>query len=291
MTATAKASLVQGDYVMTAEDFRRITAMLHADSGIVMNEGKATLVYSRLAKRLRSLGLENFRSYCALVSSSEGVDERQQMLSALTTNLTKFFREPHHFDDLRTKVLPGLIARARRGERVRLWSAGCSNGAEPYSIGLTLLAAMPDAASYDVKVLATDIDFRMVAHAREGLYEANQIEGLPGELADRFGERSGRRGAGGTWRAGEALRDLISFRELNLLDRWPMGGRFDVIFCRNVCIYFDEPAQNALWVRFADQLSRGGTLYIGHSERLGPEAAKRLRSDGVTTYRLGEAAR
>lgn len=290
MSAQPRTSLVDGDYVMTAEDFRRIAAMLHSDSGIVMNGSKATLVYSRLAKRLRSLGLESFRDYCALVAGGEGGDERQHMLSALTTNLTRFFREPHHFDDLRTRVLPRLVERARRGERVRVWSAGCSNGAEPYSIGMTILDALPDAPSRDVRVLATDIDFRMVQAARDGDYDAGQAQGLEVQAAGRWMRaRPPAEGAG--WRAGEELRALVAFRELNLLDAWPMQGRFDAIFCRNVCIYFDEPTQEGLWSRFADRLAPGGTLYIGHSERVAGEAQARLRNDGVTTYRLAEGAR
>ena len=285
----AAASLVAGDYVMTAEDFRRITTALHAASGIVMNDSKATLVYSRLAKRLRQLGLDSFRSYCALLASRDGEDERTRMLSALTTNLTRFFREPHHFDHLRTEVLPPLLEQARRGGRVRIWSAACSNGAEAYSAAMTLLNQMPDAASRDVRVLATDIDEQMVSAARDGVYEGTATQGLTPTMCGQWMTR-GRSDGADSWSAGDALRAVVSFRQLNLLAPWPMQGKFDAIFCRNVCIYFDEETQNTLWSRFADQLSPAGVLYIGHSERVCGDALRRLRNVGVTTYRLAGTA-
>ncbi len=274
---------------MTAEDFRRLTTMLHADSGIVMNETKATLVYSRLAKRLRALGLESFRSYCALVSGADGLDERQRMLSALTTNLTRFYREPHHFEDLRTKILPPLVAALRKGGRVRIWSAGCSNGAEAYSAAMTVLSVMPDAVDHDIRILASDIDPRMVEAGRDGVYEAEQVRDAPRDLVERWMapvKQDGARAFG----AGEEMRGLVSFRELNLIGAWPMKGRFDVIFCRNVAIYFDEPTQNEIWRRFTGVLAPGGRLYIGHSERIAGEAQARLRTEGVTTYVLEGAS-
>ena len=290
MAAQQAPSPGSGEYVMTAEDFRRIAAMLYADSGIVMGEGKESLVYSRLTKRLRALGLESFRSYCALVAGAEGVDERQRMLSALTTNLTRFFREPHHFEHLKAKVLPPLAAAARRGGRVRLWSAACSNGAEAYSIAMTLLSVMPDALEHDVRVLATDIDVKMIEACRRGLYEPEQVRDAPAALRDRWMRRVQADGAE-AWEASEDLRELIAFRELNLIGAWPMRGRFDAVFCRNVAIYFDEPTQTELWRRLSEQLAPGGRLYIGHSERVGGEALGRLVSEGVTTYALAGGAR
>ena len=151
-------ALVEGEFLFTNEDFTAIARMLYDDAGIALTESKASLVYSRLAKRLRVLGIESFQDYCRLVAGSEGTSERQNMLAALTTNVTRFFREQHHFDHLRTQVLPGLVARARTRGRVRIWSAGCSTGQEPYSIALTILDALPEAAGLDVRILATDID-------------------------------------------------------------------------------------------------------------------------------------
>jgi chemotaxis protein methyltransferase CheR len=161
--APGRGSIVEGEFVFTADDFRQIAQMLHAHAGIALNEGKAALVYSRLAKRLRTLGLTSFRDYCALVEGADGVDERQKMTAALTTNVTRFYREPHHFDDLRDRVMPDLAARARAGGRVRLWSAACSNGQEPYSMALTVLSVLPEAADLDVRILATDANKPTVA--------------------------------------------------------------------------------------------------------------------------------
>jgi len=287
---SAEAPMVDGEFAMTEGDFRKIAAMLHGDAGIALPETKATLVYSRLAKRLRALGLSSFKDYCALVASSDGLDERQKMLAALTTNVTRFFREPHHFEHLRTKVLPPLLERARAGGRVRLWSAACSSGQEPYSCALTLLQAAPDLARLDVKILASDIDPNMVAEGRAGVYGESAMAGIPADLKSRGFDRVDAAG-GPAWRAKPELRDLISFRELNLIGDWPMRGRFDVIFCRNVVIYFEEDTQAHVWNRFAPVIQPGGTLYIGHSERVCGPAAELFAPAGITTYRRsGDAA-
>ena len=276
-----RAQLVDGEFLFTAEDFRTIAATLHAAAGIALPDSKATLVYSRLAKRLRALGLESFREYCALVTGAEGLDERQQMIVALTTNVTRFFREPHHFEHLKEHLLPPLLANARRGGAVRIWSAGCSNGQEPYSIALTILSLMPDAPDYDIKILATDIDIQMLAEARAGLYSSQVIAPVPGEMRARWFEREG-----DNWRASEPLRRLITFNELNLIGDWPMRRQFQAIFCRNVVIYFEEETQSKVFSRFMPLMSPDARLYIGHSERVCGPAADRLETDGVTTYRL-----
>jgi chemotaxis protein methyltransferase CheR len=281
-----REQLVDGEFLFTGEDFRRIAATLHAASGIALPESKATLVYSRLAKRLRTLGLESFRDYCALVSGAGGLDERQQMIVALTTNVTRFFREPHHFEHLKTQVLPPLLAAARRGAPVRIWSAGCSNGQEPYSIALTILALMPEAPEHDIRVLATDIDGQMIAEGRAGLYGAGVMAPVPGELRARWFEREG-----DDWRASAPLKKLVVFNELNLMADWPMRRQFQAIFCRNVVIYFEEATQGRVFGRFLPLMGPDARLYIGHSERLCGEAAQRLETEGVTTYRLKGAAR
>lgn len=273
--------LVDGEFLFTADDFRTIAATLHAAAGIALPESKATLVYSRLAKRLRALGLESFRQYCTLVTGEDGLDERQQMIVALTTNVTRFFREPHHFDHLREQVLPQLLASAKRGGTVRIWSAGSSNGSEAYSIGLTILSLMPDAPDHDVRILATDIDINMLAEGRAGIYSAQAIAPVPGELRARWFERHGE-----NWRASEPLRRLVTFNELNLIGDWPMRRQFQAIFCRNVVIYFEEETQSQVFNRFLPLLSPDGRLYIGHSERVCGPAAARFETDGVTTYRL-----
>jgi chemotaxis protein methyltransferase CheR len=239
---------------------------------------------------LRALGLESFRDYCELVSSHAGLSERQQMLAALTTNVTRFFREPHHFEHLRKQVLPPLIEKAKRGGRVRFWSAACSNGCEPYSIALTVLSVLSDAANYDIKILATDIDPNMVAEATAGVYSDTLMQPVPSDQRLRW--FSAERGAEGKiWTASDTLRSLISFRELNLIGNWPMRGQFDAIFCRNVVIYFESDTQAKLWSRFAPQLSPGGYLYIGHSERVSGPATSLFENEGITTYRLRQGAR
>lgn len=281
---------------LTSGDFRKIAAMVHADAGIYLAESKLALVHARLAKRLRALGLESFQDYCALVATSEGLDERQKMLAALTTNVTRFYREPHHFEHLETHVLPPLLDAARRGGRVRIWSAACSNGQEPYSIALTVLNLMPDAGHYDVKILATDIDTNMIGEGQRGIYTEATIRPVPAELRARWfvPVRNGdlaRDHADRLFRVDDKLRGLVGFRELNLMGRWPMKGRFQAIFCRNVAIYFEQETQRSLWDRLAPLLAPGGILYLGHSERLAGPAADRFESVGITTYKLRPEAR
>lgn len=285
MTAAGHSSLVEGEFVFTAEDFRRIAEILHSYAGIALNEGKAALVYSRLAKRLRVLGLRSFRDYCALIQGVDGVDERQVMTAALTTNVTRFYREPHHFDHLRDEVMPALAERARAGGRVRLWSAACSNGQEPYSMAMTVLSVLPEAADLDVRILATDIDPNMVAEGIAGVYSGEALEAAPALLRHRFFDKAPAQG-GDRLSAGPLLRRLVSFKELNLIGDWPMRGKFDVIFCRNVVIYFDDATQERVWSRFTPLMAPGATLYIGHSERVSGPATARLQTSGLTAYRL-----
>lgn len=286
MTSAAQSAMVEGEFVFTAQDFRQIAHILHSHAGIALNEGKAALVYSRLAKRLRVLGLRSFRDYCTLLEGVEGVDERQAMTAALTTNVTRFYREQHHFDHLRDQLMPELAERARRGGRVRLWSAACSNGQEPYSMALTILSVLPEAADLDVRILATDIDPNMVAEGIAGTYAEEALAPVPPMLRNRFFSKT----AGQDrvrFAVTEPLRRLVSFRELNLIGAWPMKGRFDVIFCRNVVIYFDEETQETIWRRFTPVMAPGATLYIGHSERVTGPAAEQLQTSGLTTYCLG----
>jgi chemotaxis protein methyltransferase CheR len=272
-----------GEYVMTERDFSNIAAMLEREAGIALPRAKATMAYSRLAKRLRALRLNSFAEYCELVAGPGAATERPHMIQALTTNLTHFFREPHHFEHLKTAMLPKLIAQARQGRRVRIWSAGCSSGQEPYSIALTLLSVMQDAAQYDIKILATDIDRNMLKIGHAGIYEADVLAPVPPDLLQRFFTPVP--GAPTTLRASDSLRDLIAFRPLNLIADWPMQGKFDIIFCRNVVIYFGAETQANFWSRIVPRLAPQAALYIGHSERIVGPAEGALRSDGVTIYR------
>lgn len=280
-TAQKDAAIVPGEYLLTVADFRQIAAILHDDAGISLSEAKAALVYARLAKRLRALGLSSFRDYCALVSEGGAVDERQRLVAALTTNVTKFFREKHHFDHLQRVVLPSLVERARRGGQVRIWSAGCSNGQEAYSAALVILLMLPEVLSLDFKILATDIDPNMVAEGKVGRYSSTAVEDVPPELKKRWL----RKVSEDEWQVAAEAMELVAFRELNLFAPWPMKKPFDVIFCRNVAIYFDKTKQAELWARFARTLLPGGTLYIGHSERITGPAAEVFANDGITTWR------
>ncbi|OAP41087.1 chemotaxis protein [Sinorhizobium glycinis] len=276
--------LASGEYPLTRRDLGEIAAMIYADAGIYLNESKASLVYSRLSKHIRTLGLRGFRDYCQLVASPAGAAARRDMLSHLTTNFTRFFRENHHFDHLKTDVLPGLIARAKNGGRVRIWSAACSDGQEPYSIALTVLSLLPNAAEYDFRILATDIDPKILALARAGAYDATALETVSPAMRKQWFrevEVNGR----GKWQIDDRVKRLITFNELNLMAQWPLKGPFDVIFCRNVVIYFDEPTQMKIWSRFAGVLDTGGHLYIGHSERVSGDAKAIFDNIGVTTYR------
>ena len=279
------AAIVQGEFLLTGDDFACLAGMLHADAGIALPPAKATLLYSRLAKRLRALGLADFQQYCALLADPQQRDERLRMLAALTTNVTRFFREPHHFDHLRTQVLPPLLAAAQKGGRVRIWSAACSSGQEPYSVALTILGLLPDAARHDVRVLATDIDPNMVAAGRAGRYDEEALSPVPAAMRQRWF-----RPCADGLEAGDELRRLVGFRELNLVGEWPMRGQFDAILCRNVVIYFAEDTQARVWSRFKPLLQPDGYLYIGHSERLGGPAAAAFESAGITTYRRRGAA-
>jgi chemotaxis protein methyltransferase CheR len=176
----------------------------------------------------------------------------------------------------------------RRGGRVRLWSAACSNGQEPYSIALTILSLMPDAGRFDVKVLASDIDPNMLAEGQQGTYAESVLEAVPAKLRARWFVAA--KDAPRRFSVAEELRDLVAFRELNLFGTWPMKGLFQAIFCRNVAIYFEEERQMQLWDRFVPVLSPGGRLYIGHSERLIGAAAAAFESEGITAYRLKNGA-
>jgi chemotaxis protein methyltransferase CheR len=258
--------------------FRAISARVHALTGIVLKEHKRQMVHARLARRLRALGLADFESYLALIDSPAGAGEVSELMNAITTNLTSFFREAHHFAHLRDEVLrPRMAAGAAR---FRIWSAGCSTGEEPYSIQMTLQEVGGLARNWDYRLLATDLDSAVLARATAGVYGADRLQGVPAPL---LGAAAQRRPDGSVEMRPE-LRAPITFRRLNLLHPWPMRGPFDAIFCRNVMIYFDAATKAEIVGRFADLLAPHGVLYLGHSESLLGEHPK-LVSSGRTTYR------
>jgi len=267
---------------LNASALARITELAHREAGLHIAPAKAAMVRTRLLRRLRRLGLRDFDSYCDLVDSHVGQEERAKMISSLTTNVSNFFRENHHFEIFRNQALPALIDQARHGKRVRIWSAGCSNGQEPYSIAMTMLeAGMPQGA--DVRILGTDIDPEVIEFAKAADYPGAMLANVPPHLREAYFDANDDE-ADGSRRVGSALREITRFRVLNLIQDWPMRGQFDAIFCRNVVIYFDQATQDGLWPRFARSLNTHGWLFLGHSERVGEKANSYFRSVGITAY-------
>lgn len=277
------------EFPFTQRDFRQIADMMHKDAGIALAEAKAPLVYSRLVKRLRNLGVESFKQYCELVEGTHGIEERQNMVAALTTNVTRFFREPHHFEHLKTQVLPDLLDAVRRGDPLRIWSAGCSTGEEPYSIALTILSMMGDAHRFDVKILATDINKRVLAKAHQGTYGEAVLNPVSRQQRAAWFVPGPEMNGEKTWSVGNELRTLVSFRELNLMADWPMQHAYQAVFCRNVVIYFEEHMRGQVWDGITKLLTPRGWLYIGHSERISLSGPFELKA--YTTYRLKESKR
>ncbi len=259
--------MASAEFEFSDQDFQQIRRIINRMAGIALADGKRELVYSRLSRRLRQLGLRRFDEYCALLESGSDPAELSEFVNALTTNLTAFFREVHHFDFLADDLLPALMQeRGLSNRRLRIWSAGCSTGEEPYSIAMVVRETLP-AAGWDVKILATDLDSNVLATAQRGVYDWERVK----DLSETRRRRWFLKGCGaqeGQVRVAPALCDLITFRRLNLMDDWPMRGFFDVVFCRNVVIYFDKPTQQKLFGRFADRMIEQGHLFIGHSESL-----------------------
>jgi chemotaxis protein methyltransferase CheR len=269
------------EFTFHHDDFLRIAKLVRTHAGIVLTDRKRDLVYGRLAPRLRMLGIGEFSRYCDLLEGRDGEAECRVLINAITTNLTGFFRERHHFDFLAQEVLPGIVKSPASGRRrLRIWSAGCSSGEEPYSIAMTVRKVMPDLTRWDAKILATDIDTNMIRTASEGSYERARAEAIPAEMQRQFVRET----KSDRIEMAEAVKSLISFKPLNLFDPWPMSGPFDVIFCRNVVIYFDKATQRVLFDRFADMLTPNGWLFIGHSESLF-QVCDRFRHVGRTIYK------
>jgi chemotaxis protein methyltransferase CheR len=273
---------------LDARSFDAIAKLAYQECGLQLVSEKTSMIQSRLRHRLRALGLEDFSTYAEFVCSNEGIAERRQMISALTTNVSHFFREAHHFEMLCEKIVPPLIDKVRAGKKLRVWSAGCSNGQEPYSIVMSLLERYPELVDLDFRVLATDIDPKVVAFASEGQYPERLVGGVSPSLLKKYFDLV--KGDGEPeYRVLEKLKSLVTFKELNLLASWPMKSTFDVIFCRNVVIYFDLATQMRLWPRFRQQLADGGHLFLGHSERIADPSAFGYLNNGPTSYRTETA--
>ena len=272
----------QREYAYTRRDFDRLRRISNARSGIVVTDDKFDMFYSRLARRVRALGLNSFAEYCDFVDSPENADELTELVNAVTTNLTAFFRENHHFTFLAEQALPEMQARNAARRSLRIWSAGCSTGEEPYSIAIVLAEHASRLRGWDVSVLASDIDSNVLAQAAAGIYPATRVEGIARDrLKHHFQRGTGSRA--GKVRVKPATRAPITFRQINLMESLSLE-RQDIIFCRNVIIYFDKPSKSALVERFADVLADDGYLIIGHSESL-YQVTDRFQLVGNTIYR------
>ena len=257
---------------LSEDDFKFICQFVYDTTGIVLNDSKREMLYRRLTRIIRERKLNSFSEYCQLLID-QGEQEKDFFINAITTNLTSFFRENHHFEYLTNEEIPALIksktAEANGKKRLRVWSSASSTGEEPYSIAITILEAMKnDLPEWDIKILATDIDSNVLAKGKAGIYDVNRIEDIPQKFKQNYffqgcGKSSQR------VKVHDKLKNLITFKQLNLLHDWPIKGPFDAIFCRNVIIYFDKKTQLELFARYYEMLAPGGVLFLGHSENLG----------------------
>ncbi len=270
----------QGGFSYSAADFRRVQEIARQEAGISLPLSKRSLVFSRVSRRIRATERNSFRDYLDYVSRPEGQEELKELICVLTTNVTQFFREKSHFEHLEQHVLPQLGEKLRAGGRVRLWSAACSTGQEPWSMAMSVMAELPDALRMDLKILATDINHAVVETGRIGQYPAEEVRSVPQRWQDAYMESA----AMEQFSMAREIRRLVTFRSLNLNREWPFKGQFDVIFCRNVVIYFDDETRNALWKRLADRLVPGGFLYVGHSERVDCVRECHLEAVAPTIY-------
>jgi len=270
------------DYVLTDTQFHRIRELVREHTGISLSDAKRQLVYGRLARRLRALKLESFGEYLELIERA-GADELEEFTNAITTNLTSFFREPHHFEYLASDVLPKIVAKDNGARRARIWCCAASTGEEPYSIAMVLREAQEILTGFDVKLLATDLDSAVLATGAAGIYNAERLKSVSGTRVSRYFRKGGGEHAG-HFRATDELRNLITFKQLNLMHQWPFRGPFDAIFCRNVIIYFDKETQRVLFERMAALQRPGDMLFLGHSESL-YRVSDKYELVGRTIYR------
>lgn len=263
-TQPLESGMPGGDFQLSRAEFDRIRELVREHTGISLSDAKRQLVYGRLSRRLRALRLSSFGEYIALLEQGEPA-ELEAFTNAVTTNLTSFFREPHHFEFLGRELLPRLVANDSGARRLRLWCCAASTGEEPYSIAMVLREAQPLLTGWDTKLLATDLDSNVLAHGAAGVYTADRFQAMSQARLNNWFTASadGRR-----YTAADALRNLVTFRQLNLMHEWPMKGPFDAIFCRNVIIYFDKATQRVLFERMARLQRPGDYLFLGHSETL-----------------------
>jgi chemotaxis protein methyltransferase CheR len=263
MAGAADSTLLR-EYALSDDDFQRIRRLVRTRLGIALAQSKRELVYGRLSRRLRALKLRDFSAYLQRLESGDA-EELQHFCNAITTHLTSFFRERHHFEFLAQQLLPALERGNGGRRRMRIWSAGCSTGEEPYSIAMVLLEQLRHLRHWDIRILATDIDTNVLSHARAGLYSAERLETMDRERVLRWFEpaQDARQ-----FMVRDELKQLVHFKTLNLMDDWPMKGPIDIIFCRNVVIYFDRETQRQIVARMAALQRPHDYLILGHSESL-----------------------
>lgn len=254
------------EFDFTDADFGALRTLVKSMTGINLADSKRELVYGRISRRLRALGLTSFGSYRQLLESGDG-SELVAFCNALTTNLTAFFRESHHFDYLREQFLTPRRAAGNRSQRIRIWSSACSSGEEPYSIAMTVIESIPDWQKWDIKILATDLDSDILARAQRGSYGADRVKGLDPKRLSRFFTES-MNGTERLYQVVPELAQLITFKQINLMHDLPMSGPLDAIFCRNVVIYFDKDTQRGLFARMAKLQRTDHLIFLGHSETL-----------------------
>ncbi len=270
-------------FKLSDDDFSFICQFVYDTTGIVLNEKKREMLYRRFTRIIRDRKLASFADYCQLLRKNTE-QETDYFINAITTNLTSFFRENHHFDFLLLEELPRLIKSNSKTKRLRVWSCASSTGEEPYSIAITIMEKMKSLlTSWDIKILATDIDSNVLSKAKKGIYDLKKIENVTLKYKNTYfhrglGENSAK------VRVDKSLQSLLTFKQLNLLHEWPMKGKFDVIFCRNVIIYFDKETQQELFSRYLEALNPGGILILGHSENLGAYL-NQFEHIGRTIYR------
>lgn len=277
----AETDFKNKEFPFTDRDFNYIRDLVAERTGIVLSDIKRDMVYSRVVRRIRQLDVTNFTEYCALLKSGNE-QEMVEFTNAITTNLTSFFREPHHFEYLTKTLLPELKAK-KHDRKIRIWSAGCSSGEEPYSIAMTVRDYFPSNSGWDIKILATDLDTEMVTKASRGIYKEDRVTGIEKKHLKKW-IRKGKGKMQGNVKICSELQDIISFKQLNLMHDWPIKGSFDFMFCRNVVIYFNKETQKELFDRYANLLMPEAGLFIGHSESLN-NVSDRFNSLGKTIYR------
>lgn len=242
------------------DDFSFLQDLIYRKTGIVIGDHKKEMIYRRISKRMRDLNMDSLDDYCHILRSDSD-KEMHNFINAVTTNLTSFFRENHHFEYLKNEFLPAFLNSGER--RLRIWSSACSTGEEPYSIAMSMREALGDKLrNLDAKLLATDLDTQVIKTAKTGIYSVDRLKDLSASIKSTWFSES----STGKYKVDPSLQDIITFNKLNLLGPWPMQGEFDIIFCRNVLIYFDKPTQEKLVERFYSILKVGGALMLGHSE-------------------------